>query len=142
MSQPQNIGRFWVIFEGRSQNLPWTKLFHLDLNKAVSSSRRKVGGQGTATQWGCRIKPKWLQEPIEAYGNAYEQVPCICGRYVCRSLRSCHWGICKISPKYLEEKSEFALKFQYPQKFHHPHPAFRPSHQATTRSLQSFEFNP
>ena len=36
----------------------------MDSNKAVPPGDAKVGGQGKGTRWGCRMKQKWLQEPI------------------------------------------------------------------------------
>jgi len=41
MTPPPNFGYFWIIFEGWSQILPSTKLFHMDLNKGVPPWRRK-----------------------------------------------------------------------------------------------------
>jgi len=56
------LGRFWGVVPNLAfhKAVPpwiWTKLFgHGDA---------KVGGKGTATRRGCRIKHNWLQEPIE-----------------------------------------------------------------------------
>jgi len=67
----------------------------MDLNKAVPPCNAKIGGKGTGTRWGCRIKQNWLQEPIEGNGKACEQVPVlICDTCARRILCAATiWGV-------------------------------------------------
>jgi len=64
MNPPPIWGHSLVVFKGWSQILLSTKLFRHGF-ELFRHGDAKVGGKGTATRWGCRIKQNWLQEPIE-----------------------------------------------------------------------------
>ena len=70
----------------------WTKLFrHGDA---------KFGGKGAATRWGCGIKQRWLQEPIEgawqSLGVHYTTAMCVA---VCCGVLQCVAVCCVMDTK-------------------------------------------
>jgi len=124
MTPPPNLGPFWVIFWGVVPNfafnkavLPWiwTKLFrHGDA---------KVGGKGTATRWGCRIKQNWLQEPIDGTWQSIRVSACPDLRHLCppHLVRSYHLGglVCSLWAKWPPQIFGEQI-WNSSLKFHHP----------------------
>jgi len=78
VTPPQNLGRFWVVFEGWYQILPSTMLFHPGFEQSCSAMatqklEEKVQQHDEVVEQsktGCRSQSR-------AHGKAYKQVPAL-----------------------------------------------------------------
>jgi len=123
MTPPRNFGRFWLNFGGWSQILPWTKLFPMDLNKAVPWLRKSWRKRHNITMR--------MQNDAKLAAGAHQ------GYMATHMSKFLHWSVTAVpaascapagiwgrgfADRGQNTRGEIwncSLKFHHPQKFHH-----------------------
>jgi len=95
MTPPPNLGHSWVVFEGWSQILPSTKLFHHGFEQSSSAmATQKLEEKVQQHDEVAESSKTGCSSQSRAHGKAYKRVPAlICDTYARRILCAATiWG--------------------------------------------------